>query len=244
MRKILLLIAVLALSLTVSAQVIQHDKDKEKQILSMEAAHWDFSPDWYYYFTHKDYSGAYLKWKWSGFKSGWRVKFQETRSNVRTVAPRRLVQIEAQKAKAKVVEKEREQIKKLNDEEIARSVDRNVDLVYGKYAGYFSDLQKSISDGLSYCLTASGGKLKDAVYELLKRNEVITANISYLRKMGPGYELENVKREQGYAKQRPIWKLCARAYSTLPRFVMHFTTTGANDVSEEKKELKPNKEEL
>ena len=227
MRKILLLIAVLALSLTVSAQVIQHDKDKEKQILSMEAAHWDFSPDWYYYFMHKDYSGAYLKWKWSGFKSGWRVKFQETRSNVRTVAPRRLVQIEAQKAKAKVVEKEREQIKKLNDEEIARSVDRNVDLVYGKYAGYFSDLQKSISDGLSYCLTASGGKLKDAVNELLKRNEVITANISYLRKMGPGYELENVKREQGYAQAKTDMEALRKSVFDLAKVCHAFYDTGS-----------------
>lgn len=227
MKKILLLIAVLALSLTVSAQVIQHDKDKEKQILSMEAAHWDFSPDWYYYFTHKDYSGAYLKWKWSGFKSGWRVKFQETRSNVRTVAPRRLVQIEAQKAKAKVVEKEREQIKKLNDEEIARSVDRNVDLVYGKYAGYFSDLQKSISDGLSYCLTASGGKLKDAVNDLLKRNEVITANISYLRKMGPGYELENVKREQGYAQAKTDMEALRKSVFDLAKVCHAFYDNGS-----------------
>lgn len=227
MKKILLLIAVLALSLTVSAQVIQHDKDKEKQILSMEAAHWDFSPDWYYYFTHKDYSGAYLKWKWSGFKSGWRVKFQETRSNVRTVAPRRLVQIEAQKAKAKVVEKEREQIKKLNDEEIARSVDRNVDLVYGKYAGYFSDLQKSISDGLSYCLTASGGKLKDAVNDLLKRNEVITANISYLRKMGSGYELENVKREQGYAQAKTDMEALRKSVFDLAKVCHAFYDNGS-----------------
>lgn len=227
MKKILLLIAVLALSLTVSAQVIQHDKDKEKQILSMEAAHWDFSPDWYYYFTHKDYSGAYLKWKWSGFKSGWRVKFQETKSNVRTVAPRRLVQIEAQKAKAKVVEKEREQIKKLNDEEIARSVDRNVDLVYGKYAGYFSDLQKSISDGLSYCLTASGGKLKDAVNDLLKRNEVITANISYLRKMGPGYELENVKREQGYAQAKTDMEALRKSVFDLAKVCHAFYDNGS-----------------
>lgn len=227
MKKILLLIAVLGLPLTVPAQEIQHDKDKEKQILSMEAAHWDFSPDWYYYFMHKDYSGAYLKWKWSGFKSGWRVKFQETRSNVRTVAPRRLVQIEAQKAKAKVVEKEREQIKKLNDEEIARSVDRNVDLVYGKYAGYFSDLQKSISDGLIYCLTASGGKLKDAVNELLKRNEVITANISYLRKMGPGYELENAKREQGYSQAKTDMEALRKSVVDLAKVCHAFYDNGS-----------------
>ena len=114
MKHIFALISVLLFSLTVSAQVYQHDKDKEKQILSLEAGHWDFSPDWYYYFMHKDYSGAYTKWEWHGFKSGLRVHFKETKSNVKTIAPRRLLQIEAMKSKAKVVEKEREQIKKLN----------------------------------------------------------------------------------------------------------------------------------
>lgn len=56
-KKIFILIPILAFSLSVSAQW-QHDEQKEKQIRSMEAAHWDFAPDWFYYFFHKDYSGA------------------------------------------------------------------------------------------------------------------------------------------------------------------------------------------
>jgi len=226
MRKILLFVAVLGISLSVSAQERQHDKDKEKQILSMEAGHWDFSPDWYYYFLHKDYSGAEKYWKWAGFKSGYRVRFKETKSNVRTVAPRRQLEIEAQKAKAEIVEKEREMIKKLNDEEIARSADRNVDLVYSKYADYFSDLQKSISNGLSYCLTTSGGKLKESINELLNRNEVITANIAYLRKTGPGYELENVKREKGYSQAKTDMEALNKDVLKLARLCHAYYDTG------------------
>ena len=48
---------------------IQHDKQKEKQWRSMENGPWDFSPQWYYYLFHKNYSGASLSWKWRGFHS-------------------------------------------------------------------------------------------------------------------------------------------------------------------------------
>ena len=70
-----------SLSVTCQAQKITHDKQKEKQWRSMETGPWDFAPDWYYYFLHKDYSGAYLKWEWHGFKSGYRVHFDEKRSH-------------------------------------------------------------------------------------------------------------------------------------------------------------------
>ena len=116
-RKLLFLASVLSFSLAVSAQVPQHDKQKEKQIRSMEAGHWDFAPDWYYYFLHKNYSGAETYWKWKGFKSGLHVRFKESKSNVKGVAARRLLQSEADKAKAKVVETERKKIKELNERE-------------------------------------------------------------------------------------------------------------------------------
>ena len=62
------------------AQKVVHDKQKEKQWRSMETGPWDFDPDWYYYFLHKKYSGAETYWKWSGFKSGWRVRFNVSAS--------------------------------------------------------------------------------------------------------------------------------------------------------------------
>ena len=81
------------------AQKVVHDKQKEKQWRSMETGPWDFEPDWYYYFLHKKYSGAETYWKWSGFKSGYRVRFKEHKSNVKTVMPRRVAQEETQKEK-------------------------------------------------------------------------------------------------------------------------------------------------
>ena len=81
------------------AQKIVHDKQKEKQWRSMETGPWDFEPGWYYYFLHKKYSGAETYWKWSGFKSRYRVRFKEHKSNVKTIMPRRIAQEELQKEK-------------------------------------------------------------------------------------------------------------------------------------------------
>ena len=89
------------------AQVPTRDKQKEHQIRSMEQGHWDFSPDWWYWAFHKNYSGAYTKWEWHGLKSGLRVHFDEGRSNVKTVGPRREAQLATLLLKEKIVETER-----------------------------------------------------------------------------------------------------------------------------------------
>lgn len=225
MNKILFLASIFFFSLKVSAQLPRHDKQKEHQIRSMEAGHWDFSPDWYYYFLHKDYSGAGTYWKWAGFKSRVAVRFKESKSNVKGVAARRLLQLEAEKSKAKVVEAERKKIKELNEEELKRFTDRNIDLMYNKYSDYFDELQESIKDGLDYCSSASKGKLQKAVDELLDRNEVITSNIAYLRKTGPGYELENVKREQGYSKAKTDMEELRKSVFNLARLCRAYYDT-------------------
>jgi hypothetical protein len=56
----------------------------------MENGPWDFSPDWYYYFLHKDYSGAEKYWKWRGFKSGYHIRFKENKSDVKRIMPTRI----------------------------------------------------------------------------------------------------------------------------------------------------------
>lgn len=61
MKKNLSILFALLFSTTVFAQIPVRDKQKEHQIRSMEQGHWDFSPDWWYYFFHRKYSGAYLK---------------------------------------------------------------------------------------------------------------------------------------------------------------------------------------
>ncbi|MBF1629886.1 MAG: DUF5045 domain-containing protein, partial [Prevotella sp.] len=119
MKRILFFIALLTVTLTVTAQQPVHDSQKEHQIRSMEQGHWDFSPDWWYLLFHKNYSGASKKWKWKGFKSGWRVVFKESDSNVKTIAPRREKQVAVQALKQQIIEKERKKIEELNNEEIA-----------------------------------------------------------------------------------------------------------------------------
>ena len=59
-------------------------------------------------------------------------------------------------------------------------------------------MQNCISEGLTFCLTKSKGKMKFQVDELSRQNSIICQNISYLHKTGLGYELENAKRQKGY----------------------------------------------
>jgi len=217
MKRPFIIMFALLFPMALLAQVPTRDKQKEHQIRSMEQGHWDFSPDWWYYLLHKNYSGAYTKWEWHGFKSGLRVHFDEGRSNVKTVGPRREAQLATLLLKQKIVETERKKIEELNKEEVARAADRNVDLVYGKYKDLFTELQASITEGLTYCLVKSKGKMVRSVRELTDRNEVITSNVAYLRKTGVGYELENVKREKGFAQAKKDMEELVKKVASLAR---------------------------
>ena len=222
MKKYLSILFTLLFSTTVFAQVSVRDRQKENQIRSMEQGYWNFSPDWWYWAFHKNYSGAYTKWHWRGFKSGLRVHFDESRSNVKTVGPRREAQLATMLLKQKIVETERQKIEELNKEEIARAADRNVELVYGKYKDLFSDMQFSITEGLTYCMVRSKGKMSKSIKELTDRNEVITSNIAYLRKTGIGYELENVKREKGFAQAKKDMEELVKKVTSLARLAKAF----------------------
>ena len=200
-----LLTATLSLPLFISAKTPSiHDNQKEKQWISMENGPWDFAPDWYYYFLHKNYSGAEMYWKWAGFKSGYRVRFKEEKSNVKRIMPVRVTAEETQRQKLSQVEKERAHVEELYKEELLREADRTVDLTYATYKDEFNRMQDCISDGLLYCLHKSDGKLQYQVDEISRVNEVLCADIAYIHKTGPGYELENAKRQQAYedAKKR------------------------------------------
>jgi len=185
-----------------SAQTIVHDKQKEKQWKSMENGPWDFSPDWYYYFLHNKYSGAEMYWKWAGFKSGWRIRFKESKSDVKHIMPVRVTAEETQRQKVEKVEAERKYIESLYKEELLREAERTVDVAYAAYKDEFSRMQSCIADGLLYCMTKSGGDLKHAVDELSKQNELLCADIAYIHKTGVGYELENAKRQQAYEEAK------------------------------------------
>ena len=217
MKRPILIMLAMIFPMVLPAQVPTRDKQKEYQIRSMEQGHWDFSPDWWYWAFHKNYSGAYTKWEWHGLKSGLRVHFDEGRSNVKTVGPRREAQLATQLLKEKIVETERKKIEELNKEEVARAADRNVDLVYGKYKALFSDMQASITEGLTYCLVKSKGKMEKSIKELTDRNEVITSNVAYIRRVGVGYELENVKREKGFAQAKKDMEELVKKVASLAR---------------------------
>jgi hypothetical protein len=178
---------------------IQHDKQKEKQWRSMENGPWDFSPQWYYYLFHKNYSGASLSWKWRGFHSSLGVDFDESDSNVKRIMPVRVIEEETQRQKVKKVNEEYEKIEELHKEEVERAADRNVDLIYTSFKDDFNRMQDRITEGLLFCMTKSGGKMKYQVNELSRENEIVCQNIEYIHKQGVGYELENAKRQQAYS---------------------------------------------
>ena len=186
--------AMLAMPITIFAKTPKiHDDQKEKQWRSMENGPWDFAPDWYYYFLHKNYSGAEMYWKWAGFKSGYRV---------RRIMPVRVTAEETQRQKLSQVEKERAHIEELYKEEVAREADRMVDVTYASYKDDFNRMQDCITDGLLYCLQKSDGKLKYQVDEISRQNELLCADIAYIHKTGVGYELENAKRRQAYEEAK------------------------------------------
>ena len=83
-------------------------------------------------------------------------------------------------------------------------------------------MQSSITEGLTYCMIKSKGKMAGSIKELTDCNEVITSNIDYLRKTGVGYELENVKREKGYAKAKKDMEQLVKKVISLARVARAF----------------------
>lgn len=193
---------IISFPLTGNAQKVVRDNEKKKQWQSMENGPWDFSPDWYYYFLHKRYSGAEMYWEWAGFNSGFRVRFKEPKSNIRRIMPVRVTSEETQRQKVDKVEKERQHIEELYKEELLREADRAVDLMYDAYKDEFNRMQDRIADGLLYCMNKSDGKLKYQVDELSRLNEILCADIAYIHKTGVGYGLENAKRQQAYEEAK------------------------------------------
>ena len=136
------------------------------------------------------------------FKSGFRVRFKESKSNIKRIMPTRVISEETQRQKLEKVEEERKYVEELYKEELVREADRAVDLVYPAYKDEFNRMQDCITDGLLYCMTKSGGKLKPQVDELGRQNEILCSDIAYIRKTGVGYGLENAKRQQAYEEAK------------------------------------------
>ena len=93
-------------------------------------------------------------------------------------------------------------VKEMHDEEVVRAADRNVDLVYSSFKDDFNRMQGAITEGLSYCLTKSKGKLYPQVNEFQRQNDMICQSIAYTHKQGIGNELENSKRQEAYVEYK------------------------------------------
>ena len=122
-KEAILLLCVVFAPVVAEAQVPVRDNEKKKQWQSMENGPWDFAPDWYYYFLHKGYSGAEMYWKWAGFKSGFRIRFKESKSNIKRIMPTRVISEETQRQKLEKVEEERKYVEELYKEELVREAD-------------------------------------------------------------------------------------------------------------------------
>ena len=196
----LLLLVIVFLSNATQAQ--RHDKEKYLQIKSMETGPWDFAPAWYYYFMHKGYSGAETYWRWRGFKSGFHVRFKESKSKVKRVLPTREQSAAVQLLKKNDVEEEYKHFKSVHDVEVKRALDRNVDAVYSSYKDDFLKINQNLLDGFDYILRESKNKLSPQVTELSKELNLLNERIAYIHQTGLGYELENAKREKEYIKTK------------------------------------------
>lgn len=185
------------------SMAIVNDKQKQKQLNSMENGGWDFAPDWYYYTLHQKYSGAEMYWTWTlGFIPTPHIRFKEDKSSQKRVYVPRIGQIPAILDTKKKTQTELDSINPIWKEEMERTVDRNVDLMYAQYADDFTKMQASITECLSYSLQKSKGNLAEVVAILQEENQAVMADINYIHKTGVGYEMENTKRQIAYEEAR------------------------------------------
>lgn len=210
---LLLISCICATTANAISYEIVHDKQKEKQWRSMELGPWDFAPDWYYLWFHKNYSGATSRWQWAGFHSGYVVEFKEEKSNVKRINPVRVMSEETQRLKSGKVRDEYYMVKQVLQEDELNFTDRNVDVVYSLYKDDFNSMQTSISDGLSFCMSKSNGAVAPIADEILRENEILCENIKYVNKKGLGYEMENAKRQECYDDiKKDMQSLVKRTY--------------------------------
>lgn len=181
-----------------------HDEELNKIWTSIENGEWKFSPNFYFHLFHKNYSGA------TGgiFGKGYDV----SKSNVGQLSP---VRAEIETLLFRIHDRTKEEearLKPLWEEDQLKQADRMVDLIYPMYQDIFNDMQNKISDALTLCIHYSKGRMQWQIQELIKDNDILCANIEYLHKSGPGNELSNSRRQQGYEDNKEAMnKLVGRA---------------------------------
>lgn len=193
----------LFLSLPLMALAQKHDREKYLQWRSMEKGPIDYSPALYYYTFHKSYSGYHWKWEWHGFKSGLRLRIDESKAKGKPVLPKRVEHSVMAELNHQEAEDQEKDMKARQDAELLKAADRTIDAAWILYKGDFDRIGKDIS----YCLLdilRRDPKSALVVNEYQTRYMNIKEGIAVLHQS----HVENAKRQEGYmAFQKKLEKL-------------------------------------
>ena len=121
----------------------------------------------------------------------------------------------SRKEKVKKAEEERVKVKEMHDEEVVRAADRNVDLVYSSFKDDFNRMQGAITEGLTFCLTKSKGKLYPQVNELQRQNDMICQSIATPTNRALATSLKTPSVRKPMWSTRSRWKNSSLAWLTL-----------------------------
>jgi len=154
----------LLFSCTLQAQVPVTDEGRVAQLKAMELGEINFSPKWYYAFMHNHstawnlglgqndkYSWYDYEWQWSGFKSGYHLKFKPKKSKATNLQPLRMsglvTLIDQNKRTKETLDSLREQFNWYT----SRETDCVMDKTYPAFKQDFEVLQNRISANLTNC---------------------------------------------------------------------------------------------
>lgn len=188
---------VLILPVCVNAKTTKdHSKERYYQLKSMEISsaeggEWNFHPGLYYVLNHKDYSGG------SGF---FRIKFKESKSNVKSVGPRRIIETGWEKVSMDHIQNEIDSIRPLEIEETARTAERMLDLTYDMYKPIFEKLKSNIMTMLYSDMVTVDQEMNAKAQPMREELDLIDEQIKYIHKTGPEYQLEQAKRDLAYSQ--------------------------------------------
>lgn len=168
------------------------DKSKQKQATSMEFGEWNFEPAMYYGLLHPKYSGAKSKFFIFDYS------FHEDRSDVKRLMWDRSGNRGLEYLRNAAMKEQLDSLTPIVDEELYQAIDRQVDLQYADYKEEFVRLQGIIEECLTFSLERSNGKYRPIVEEISNHNKIICDKIAYVRKTGPGSEMSNADRQEGY----------------------------------------------
>lgn len=174
--------AVTMTPLSLSAQRIDNDENLHKQINSIAGTNWDFGPGFEYWLTHKNYSGASLKYK---FPFSFKIEFDENKANVKRLWRPQLAELGETMVLKEKVKQQNENISAIYKEQVSVYADRMNNTSKLSYDSDFKIFQSYMEKALTYVLTKSGGTGKPVVDRLKKKYDIIVDQYVYVTDLAP-----------------------------------------------------------